>query len=68
MPDTTVDSTVEIEEMTAEQAREMLERSAQERFGTTWDEFYSAYRAGDFVSTDRARTAEELAFLAPFAG
>lgn len=68
MADTTVDNTVEIEEMTPEQARVMLEVSARERFGTPWEDFYGAYAAGAFVGTDRARDAEDLAFLAPFAG
>lgn len=68
MADTTVDNTVEIEEMTSDQARAMLEQNAHQRFGTSWEDFYGAYSAGDFVGTDRARDAEELAFLAPFAG
>lgn len=59
---------VEIEEMSAEQGRDMLERSAQAKFGVSWDEFFRAYQAGEYVGTDQAREAEELAFLAPFAG
>ncbi len=59
---------VEVEEMTAEQGRQMVEQAAQERFGMTWPEFLAAYRDSAFVGTDRARAAEELAFLAPFAG
>lgn len=69
MSRTTVASdSVVVEEMTAEEGREMVERAAQERFGLSWDEFYAAYRAGQFVGTEQARPAEELAFLARFAG
>ncbi len=59
---------VEVEELTLEQGRGMLEDAAQDRFGISWDEFYRAYQAGAFIGTERARVAEELAFLAPFAG
>ncbi len=59
---------VEVEEMTAEQGRQMLEDAAQREFGMSWPDFYAAYCAGGFTGTDRARAAEELAFLAPFAG
>lgn len=57
-----------VEEMTTEQGREMLERLAQERFQRSWDDFYEAYCRGEFVGTDLARDAEELAFLYRFAG
>jgi hypothetical protein len=59
---------VEVEELNAEDGRELLERQAQEKFGTSWSDFLEAYEAGAFIGTDRARLAEELAFLAPFAG
>lgn len=59
---------VEVQELNAEQGRELLERRAQETFGTNWDDFLEAYKSGAFIDTDRARLAEELAFLAPFAG
>jgi len=69
MPGTVVNGgAVEVEELTPEQGRSMLEEAAQDRFGTSWDEFYRAYQSGAFAGTDRARLAEELAFLAPFAG
>lgn len=59
---------VEVEELDAEQGRELLESQAQDRFGTSWSEFIEAYESGAYIGTDRARLAEELAFLAPFAG
>lgn len=69
MSNTTVaGGSVEVEELSAEQGRRMLEDVAQREFGTSWAEFLAAYEAGAFVGTDRARAAEELAFLAPFAG
>lgn len=58
---------VEVEEMTAEQGQQMLERASAEKFKMTWSEFYGEYQRGGFVGTPRARDAEELAFLAPFA-
>lgn len=58
---------VQVEELTSEQGRDMLEEAARSRFGTSWDEFYRAYRSGAFAGTDDACAAEELAFLAPFA-
>lgn len=69
MSDTTVaGGSVEVEEMTAEQGREIAERAAQDRFGMSWDAFYAAYRSGAYVGTEQARASEEVAFLAPFAG
>jgi hypothetical protein len=59
---------VEVEELTVEQGRAMLEATAQDRFGVSWDEFFRSYQGGEYVGTERAREAEELAFLAPFAG
>lgn len=59
---------VEVEELNEEQGQELLESQAQEKFGTSWGEFLEAYESGAFIGTDRARLAEELAFLAPFAG
>lgn len=64
----TRDASVEVEELTPEQGRAMLEDAARDRFGSSWDDFLEAYSAGAFTGTERARDAEELAFLAPFAG
>ncbi len=59
---------VEVEELSPEQGRQMLEDAADATFGMTWSEFYTAYQSGAYVGTDQARAAEQLAFLAPFAG
>jgi hypothetical protein len=68
MSDTTVaGGEVEVDEMTRDQGRDMLERTAREKFDMSWDEFYAAYQSGRFVGSNVARVAEELAFLAPFA-
>ncbi len=65
---TVADDGVEVEEVSPEQGRQMLEEAAQATFGMTWSDFYAAYRSGAFVDTERARAAEQLAFLVPFAG
>lgn len=59
---------VEIEELTEQQARDLAERAAQDAFGLSWDDFFRAYTAGEYVGSPRAREAEHLAFLAPLAG
>lgn len=59
---------VEVEELSAQQGIDMLEAAAHDRFGVSWNVFFRAYESGEYVGTDRAREAEELAFLAPFAG
>lgn len=58
---------VEVDEMTSEQGREMLEHASRDKFDMSWDDFFEAYQAGRFVGSNVARVAEELAFLAPFA-
>ncbi len=65
---TTQDTSVAIEECTQKQGQQMLEDAAQARFGRSWSDFLAAYQAGEYQDTDVARVAEELAFLAPFAG
>lgn len=59
---------VEVEELSPEQGRQMLEEAAEATFGMTWLDFHAAYQSGAYVDTDQARAAEQLAFLAPFAG
>lgn len=46
----------------------MLEDAAQARFGRSWADFFAGYTDGEYQDTDVARVAEELAFLARFAG
>lgn len=65
---TTHDPSVTVEECTPEQGQQMLEDAAQAGFSLSWADFFAAYKAGEYQGTDAARAAEELAFLAPFAG
>ncbi len=58
----------QVEEMTFEQGRQMLEEAARREFGLSWADFHAAYCAGKFADTDRMHAAGFLAFLAPFAG
>lgn len=60
-------TSVAIEECTQEQGQQMLEATAQARFGLSWSAFLAAYEAGEYRDTDLAQSAEQLAFLARFA-
>lgn len=60
-------ATVEVEEITPNQGRELLEERAQRDFGMTLDEFADAFERGHFSGEGENAAAEELAFLLPLA-
>jgi hypothetical protein len=58
---------VEVEKISPNQGRELLEQRAQSEFGMTLDEFADAFERGYFSGEDENTAAEELAFLLPLA-
>lgn len=66
MSETTV-AAVEVDEITPDQGRELLEERAQRGFGMTLDDFAEAFEKGHFSTDGENTAAEELAFLLPLA-